>query len=44
MIKDGKTIDEAVASAGQSERGKWQLFDEYNGMNVTAAFTELEWE
>lgn len=44
MIKDGKTIDEAVAHAGQSERGQWQLFDEYNGMNVTAAFTELEWE
>jgi quinoprotein relay system zinc metallohydrolase 2 len=44
MIKDGKTIEEAVASAGQSERGKWQLFDEHNGMNVTAAFTELEWE
>jgi len=44
MIKDGKTIDEAIASAGQTERGKWQLFDEHNGMNVTAAFTELEWE
>lgn len=44
LIKDGKTIEEAVATAGQSERNKWQLFDEHNGMNVTAAFTELEWE
>jgi quinoprotein relay system zinc metallohydrolase 2 len=44
MIKDGKTLEEAIAKAGQSERGKWQLFDEHNGMNVTAAFTELEWE
>jgi quinoprotein relay system zinc metallohydrolase 2 len=44
MIKDGKTLEEAVAKVGQSERGNWKLFDEHNGMNVTAAFTELEWE
>jgi quinoprotein relay system zinc metallohydrolase 2 len=44
MIKDGKTIEEAVATAGQSERSKWALFDEHHPRNVTAAFTELEWE
>ena len=44
LIKDGNTIEEAVATAGQSERGKWQLFDEHHPHNVTAAFTELEWE
>lgn len=44
MIKDGKTIEEAVATAGQSERGKWALFDAHHPRNVTAAFTELEWE
>lgn len=44
MIKDGKTIEEAIATAGQSERGKWELFDEHHPRNVTAAFTELEWE
>lgn len=44
MIKDGDTLEKAIATAGQSERGNWQLFDEHNGMNVTAAFTELEWE
>jgi quinoprotein relay system zinc metallohydrolase 2 len=44
MIKDGKTLEEAVATAGQSEKGKWQLFDEHHPRNVTAAFTELEWE
>ena len=44
MIKDGKTIELAVATAGQSEKGKWQLFEEHHAMNVTAAFTELEWE
>jgi quinoprotein relay system zinc metallohydrolase 2 len=43
-IKAGKTIEEAVATAGQSERGNWQLFDEHHPRNVTAAFTELEWE
>lgn len=44
MIKAGKTIEDAVATAGQSERGKWALFDEHHPRNVTAAFTELEWE
>lgn len=44
LIKDGATLEKALATAGQSERGNWQLFEEHNGMNVTAAFTELEWE
>jgi hypothetical protein len=26
------------------ERGKWLLFDDYHARNVTAAYTELEWE
>jgi quinoprotein relay system zinc metallohydrolase 2 len=43
-IKDGKTIAEAVATAAQSERANWQLFDEHHARNVTAAFAELEWE
>ncbi|HET6388004.1 quinoprotein relay system zinc metallohydrolase 2 [Hyphomicrobium sp.] len=44
IIKDGGTIEEAVATAGPSEKGKWALFDEHHPRNVTAAFTELEWE
>lgn len=44
LIKDGKTIQEANKSAGLSERGKWELFDQYHVRNVTAAFVELEWE
>jgi len=44
LIKDGATLETALKTAGQSERGNWQLFEEHNGMNVTAAFTELEWE
>jgi quinoprotein relay system zinc metallohydrolase 2 len=43
-IKDGKTISEATETAGQTEREKWLLFDDYNARNVTAAFAELEWE
>jgi hypothetical protein len=27
-----------------SERGKWKLFDDYQGHNVTQAFKEVEWE
>ncbi len=44
LLKEGKTIEDAIATAGQSERGKWALFDEHHPRNVTAAFTELEWE
>lgn len=44
MIKNGDTLEQALAKAGQSERDNWQLFGDFNGMNVTAAFTELEWE
>jgi quinoprotein relay system zinc metallohydrolase 2 len=40
----GGTIETAVATVGLSERGKWRLFDDYNGRNVTAAFKALEWE
>lgn len=37
-------IDAAVATVAASERGRWALFDEYNGRNVTKAYKELEWE
>ena len=40
----GTSIDRAVATVAQSEREKWQLFDTYNGRNVTVAYKELEWE
>jgi len=43
-IKGGKTIAAAAKSAAQSERMRWELFDEYNGRNATAAYAELEWE
>jgi quinoprotein relay system zinc metallohydrolase 2 len=43
-LAKGLEIDQAVATVGQSERGKWRLFDDYHGHNVTRAFKELEWE
>ena len=43
-IKGGETIAAVGKSAAQSERMRWELFDEYNGRNATAAYAELEWE
>jgi quinoprotein relay system zinc metallohydrolase 2 len=43
-VKGGMEINDAVASVGMSERGKWKLFDDYQGHNVTQAFKEVEWE
>ena len=37
-------IAAAVAEVGRSERGRWTLFDDYHGRNVTQAYKELEWE
>jgi quinoprotein relay system zinc metallohydrolase 2 len=43
-IERGDTIAAASQSVAQSERGKWELFDETNARNATAAYAELEWE
>ena len=44
LIKDGKTLEDAMKTAGLSQRESWKLFDHYHVRNVTAAFAELEWE
>ena len=44
LIAEGLPISKAAAEAGQSERGRWKLFDEFNARSATAAFAELEWE
>ena len=44
LIKDGRTLEEAIRTAGFSERDSWKLFDQYHVRNVSAAFAELEWE
>jgi quinoprotein relay system zinc metallohydrolase 2 len=43
-IAAGVPLAKAVQTAGTSERGNWELFDDYNGRNATAAYAELEWE
>jgi glyoxylase-like metal-dependent hydrolase (beta-lactamase superfamily II) len=42
--KEHGTLEQAMAKAGEGERDKWALFDDYNPRNVTEAFVELEWE
>lgn len=43
-IADGESMRTAIDHLGQSMREEWELFDEYNPRNATAAFKELEWE
>jgi len=43
-VADGVPIEEAAQTVAESERGRWALFDDYNGRNVTEAYKELEWE
>jgi quinoprotein relay system zinc metallohydrolase 2 len=43
-IAESASIDAAVATAARSESGRWALFDDYHGRNVTQAYKELEWE
>jgi quinoprotein relay system zinc metallohydrolase 2 len=44
LIAQGRPITDAANSAAASERPKWQLFDDYNARNATAAFSQMEWE
>jgi quinoprotein relay system zinc metallohydrolase 2 len=44
LIAGGKPITVAADSAAASERPRWELFDDYNARNATAAFSEIEWE
>jgi quinoprotein relay system zinc metallohydrolase 2 len=43
LIASGKPIAAAGTAAG-SERSRWELFDDFNTRNATAAFSEIEWE
>lgn len=43
-IDRGEPMSRAVDHLGESQRGDWELFDEFNKRNATAAFKELEWE
>lgn len=44
LIRQGVPLASAAERAGQSEKDRWALFDDYNARNATAAFAELEWE
>jgi glyoxylase-like metal-dependent hydrolase (beta-lactamase superfamily II) len=44
LILHGAPIAAAARTAGEAERDRWNLFEEYNARNATAAFAELEWE
>jgi quinoprotein relay system zinc metallohydrolase 2 len=43
LVKGGKPIT-AAGTAASSERSRWELFDDFNTRNATAAFSEIEWE
>ena len=43
LVERGAPIS-AAGTAASSERSRWQLFDDYNTRNATAAFSEIEWE
>ncbi|MFL6836674.1 MAG: quinoprotein relay system zinc metallohydrolase 2 [Bradyrhizobium sp.] len=44
LVARGAPITAAAETAAASERPRWQLFDDYNARNATAAFSEIEWE
>ncbi len=43
-IAKGEPVEGATKWAGQSERDDWKLFEDYNRRNVTAAYSEFEWD
>ncbi|WP_188052403.1 quinoprotein relay system zinc metallohydrolase 2 [Aureimonas fodinaquatilis] len=44
FISQGQSLGLAQTEAAASERSKWLLFDDYQGQNASAAYSELEWE
>lgn len=43
-LREGRTIQEAVDTVGYAEAGNWVNFEAFHRRNVTATYTELEWE
>ncbi len=43
-LRARKTLQEATDEVAHSEAGQWALFELFHRRNVTAAYTELEWE
>ena len=43
-IKQGRSMEETILTAAQSEKQKWLLFDLNNRRNIARIFPMLEWE
>lgn len=43
-IKQGRSMEDTIASAARSEESKWLLFDSTNRRNIARIFPMLEWE
>jgi quinoprotein relay system zinc metallohydrolase 2 len=43
-IAKGEPVEGATKWAGRSQRDDWRLFEDYNRRNVTAAYSEFEWD
>lgn len=43
-IEQGRSMEETIYTAAQTEKGKWLLFDTTNRRNVARIFPMLEWE
>jgi quinoprotein relay system zinc metallohydrolase 2 len=43
-IAKGEPLEGAEKWAGRSEQDDWRLFEDYNSRNVTAAYSEYEWD
>jgi quinoprotein relay system zinc metallohydrolase 2 len=43
-VARGEKISAAAGKTAASERPRWELFDDFNARNATAAFSEIEWE
>jgi quinoprotein relay system zinc metallohydrolase 2 len=43
-IKQGRSMEQAIAGFPASENGKWVLFDTVNKRNIALIFPMLEWE
>ena len=43
-IAKGEPVEGATKWAGQAQRDDWKLFEDYNRRNVTAAYSEFEWD
>lgn len=43
-LAEGESLGTATRHLGEDLRDGWELFDDFNAQNATAAYRELEWE